>query len=48
MLRFHPRIPLNSTARYILDGETYKLSKVLANIHIGRLACWNEVLLEKA
>lgn len=48
MLRMHPRVPLNAEARYILDGEVYKISKVLANIHIGPLPCWNEVLLVKA
>lgn len=48
LVRMHIKVPLNFEATYTLGGQTYVLSKIVSNVAIGGLPCWNEVLLVKS
>lgn len=46
--RFHTKVPLNLEATYLIGGRPHRLTKVLSNVFIGALPCWNEVMLVEA
>jgi hypothetical protein len=48
VLRMHTRIPLNFEATYVIAGQTYKLSRILASIAVGAQPFWNDVILSRA